>query len=202
MQNAEIVVAVVVFAAVAAFCVATFGTGAIALVAAGAIAGAVAAVAGKFTGESVKSLMTWSNQFSGWRDYAKSAFVGFAAGGLAGGLGAAFPNMAKTLSLGLNSFGISFFDQLGDIWIKGEGKPFHSPFVWFLLKCDSICKQLICCLVNIITVEGDVTKTIFLFISRVIRKLRIILRPVVVGQFESYAVVSPKKVVRFLRSWC
>lgn len=116
----SIVVGIVVFAAIAAFCVGTFGAGPIALIAAGAIAGAVASVAGKFSGEAVHSLMTWSNKFSDLKSYARTFAVGFLAGGLSAGLGVLAPQMSAGLNLSLSSFGGAAFEQLGDIVFLGE----------------------------------------------------------------------------------
>lgn len=94
-----IVVTIVVVVAVAAFCVATLGTGAIV---AGIIAGAVGALAGALATDAVMSLLTWSNQFKSFKEYA----VVFIMGGVMGGIGAWVGPLAQPLSVAAK-FGVA-----------------------------------------------------------------------------------------------
>lgn len=114
---ASIAVGLIVFVAIAAFCIATFGAGPLALIAAGAIAGAIAAVAGKFANDAVKSLLTWSNQFGSWQEYLQTAIVGAVGGAIFG----AFANSAaQILPKVAAALGTSLTDQITDILIFGE----------------------------------------------------------------------------------
>ena len=111
---------VIVFVAVAAFVVATFGTGLVALIAAGAIAGGLAAVIGGFLGDATKALLLWdSSQIKSGREYVQSFVVGAATG-------AFFFPAAAASGFAAVGFGIagawsgSLADQLTDISLLGQ----------------------------------------------------------------------------------
>jgi hypothetical protein len=107
----------VVFVAVAAFIIGTFGAGAVVLIAAGAVAGAVAAVASKLAGDATKSLLTWSNQFSSGMDYLQAGIVGAVGGGLTMGLAGVVGPIANAT---IGSFGGALADQLTDMGLFNE----------------------------------------------------------------------------------
>lgn len=109
----SIVVAVVVFVAVAAFCIATLGTG---LVVAGLIAGGIAGVAALFAADVVNMATGVQDGFSSFREYAAAAVCG-AVGGAVGGFTAGMAPLATGLIAG---FATGITDSLTQVLLLGQ----------------------------------------------------------------------------------